>query len=166
MILVGIGSNLAAPGYRSPQDTALVALAQLPAIGAAVIAVSPWYLSEPVPASDQPWFVNAVASVATDLCAPALLAVLQAVETRFGRVRSERNAARVVDLDLLDYRGQVTETTSLILPHPRLVADAADPPEGIFNRMQYGQNLGWGEIGGDLDDRVQIPGLVRDRHGF
>jgi len=26
----------------------------------------------------------------------------------------------VLDLDLLDYRGLVTETSSLILPHPRL----------------------------------------------
>jgi 2-amino-4-hydroxy-6-hydroxymethyldihydropteridine diphosphokinase len=46
--------------------------------------------------------------------------MLQAVEGQFGRVRSERNAARVIDLDLLDYRGQVTETSSLVLPHPRL----------------------------------------------
>jgi 2-amino-4-hydroxy-6-hydroxymethyldihydropteridine diphosphokinase len=73
-----------------------------------------------VPRSDQPWFVNAVASLATGLTAPDLLAVLQAVEGQFGRVRGERNAARVLDLDLLDHRGQVTETASLILPHPRL----------------------------------------------
>jgi len=46
--------------------------------------------------------------------------VLQAVEGKFGRVRGERNAARVLDLDLLDHQGQVTETPSLVLPHPRL----------------------------------------------
>jgi 2-amino-4-hydroxy-6-hydroxymethyldihydropteridine diphosphokinase len=39
---------------------------------------------------------------------------------QFGRVRGEQNAARVLDLDLLDYRGQTTETVSLVLPHPRL----------------------------------------------
>ena len=45
---------------------------------------------------------------------------MQGVETRFGRVRGERNAARVLDLDLLDYRAQVIETAALVLPHPRL----------------------------------------------
>ena len=120
MILVGIGSNLAAPGYRSPQDTALAALAQLPAIGAAVIAVSPWYLSEPVPASDQPWFANAVAEVVTELSPGELLARLLALEARFGRQRGERDAARTLDLDLLDYDGRQCATAVLVLPHSRL----------------------------------------------
>jgi 2-amino-4-hydroxy-6-hydroxymethyldihydropteridine diphosphokinase len=31
-----------------------------------------------------------------------------------------RNAARVVDLDLLDHRGERVESKTLILPHPRL----------------------------------------------
>src|SRR5262249_48916308 len=85
-----------------------------------VIGRSAWYRTEPIPPSDQPWFTNAVASLATALPAPDLLAVMQGVETGFGRVRSERNAARVLDLDLLDYRSQVIETAALVLPHPRL----------------------------------------------
>jgi 2-amino-4-hydroxy-6-hydroxymethyldihydropteridine diphosphokinase len=64
--------------------------------------------------------MNAVASLTTGLAAQDLLAVLQVVEGQFGRVRGEQNAARVLDLDLLDYQGQVTETASLVLPHPRL----------------------------------------------
>ena len=68
----------------------------------------------------QPWFVNAVASLATDVGASELLAVLQRIETQFGRVRSERYAARTLDLDLLDHHCQVIETSSLVLPHPRL----------------------------------------------
>jgi len=64
--------------------------------------------------------VNAVASLKTGLAAGDLLAVLQVVEGQFGRVRGERNAPRVLDLDLLDYQGQVTDTASLALPHPRL----------------------------------------------
>ena len=49
-----------------------------------------------------------------------LLIFLQTIETRFGRVRGEANAARVLDLDILDYEGLVMETCSLLLPHPRL----------------------------------------------
>jgi 2-amino-4-hydroxy-6-hydroxymethyldihydropteridine diphosphokinase len=61
-----------------------------------------------------------VASLATDLSASALLAALQALEANFGRTRGTLNAARVLDLDLLDYCGQVANTSRLVLPHPRL----------------------------------------------
>jgi len=98
----------------------MAAAAQLPAIGAAIVARSPWYLSEPVPASDQPWFVNGVAEVATALPPAELLARLLALETRFGRERGARDAARTLDLDLLDYDGRKCSTPDLVLPHPRL----------------------------------------------
>jgi 2-amino-4-hydroxy-6-hydroxymethyldihydropteridine diphosphokinase len=120
LLLIGIGGNLASPRFGAPVDTLSAALVVLEAEGIQVATRSAWYRTEPVPRSDQPWFVNAVASLTTHLAAPDLLAVLQAVEERFGRVRSERNASRVLDLDLLDHRGQVTQTASLVLPHPRL----------------------------------------------
>lgn len=120
LILIGIGGNLASARFGAPPDTLAAALVALEAEGIQVATRSAWYRTEPVPRSDQPWFVNAVASLITHLAGRDLLAVLQAVEGRFGRVRSERNAARVLDLDLLDYRGQVAETASLVLPHPRL----------------------------------------------
>ena len=120
MILVGIGSNLAALRFGSPQDTASAAVVRLPAIGVAVLRRSRWYLSEPVPASDQPWYVNAVALVETRLGPAALLAALLALEARFGRRRGVANAARTLDLDLLDYDGRRSATKRLTLPHPRL----------------------------------------------
>jgi 2-amino-4-hydroxy-6-hydroxymethyldihydropteridine diphosphokinase len=75
-----------------------------------------------VPASDQPWYVNAAAEVRTDLSADPLLAELHAVEDEFGRVRAEPNAARLIDLDLLDYQGQQARggPGRATLPHPRL----------------------------------------------
>jgi 2-amino-4-hydroxy-6-hydroxymethyldihydropteridine diphosphokinase len=120
VILIGIGGNLESALFGPPRETLSAALATLEAGGVAIRARSGWYRSEPVPRSSQPWFVNAVASLATGLGAGELLAALQALEARFGRIRGERNAARVLDLDLLDYRGEVTATPSLVLPHPRL----------------------------------------------
>ena len=120
MILIGIGSNLAAPQFGSAQDTASAAVRQLPAIGIAVVLRSRWYLSEPVPPSDQPWYVNGVAAVETGLAPAALLAALLALEARFGRRRGAPNAARTLDLDLLDYDGRQSESERLTLPHPRL----------------------------------------------
>ncbi len=120
MILIGIGGNIASPRFGPPRNTLTAALAALEDEGIGILTCSGWYRSEPVPRSNQPWFVNAVASLTTELGARDVLAVLQAIETRFGRVRGVPNASRILDLDLLDHRGQVTETPSLVLPHPRL----------------------------------------------
>jgi 2-amino-4-hydroxy-6-hydroxymethyldihydropteridine diphosphokinase len=120
VILIGIGSNLAHPPATMPRETAAAAVAALPAIGVPVVARSGWYASEPVPASDQQWFVNAVAIVASDLAPEALLNRLLRLEAEFGRRRGARNAARTLDLDLLDYDSRLCDTATLILPHPRL----------------------------------------------
>ena len=69
---------------------------------------------------DQPDFINAVARLDTTLDAFALLDALQALETRFGRVRSFRNAPRVLDLDLLLYGEHCQDSPTLTLPHPRM----------------------------------------------
>jgi 2-amino-4-hydroxy-6-hydroxymethyldihydropteridine diphosphokinase len=120
VILIGIGSNLAAPPAATPLETAQMALPALAAPHLNPFACSSWYESEPVPASDQPWFVNAVAIIASELEPEALLTRMFDVEARLGRVRGERNAARTLDLDLLDYDGLVFDSPRLILPHPRL----------------------------------------------
>jgi 2-amino-4-hydroxy-6-hydroxymethyldihydropteridine diphosphokinase len=120
MILIGIGGNLDSPQYGPPRETLTAALAALEADGVTILARSSWYRTEPLPRSSQPWFVNAIVSIATALGPEELLAALQSMETRFGRVRSEPNAARVLDLDLIDYQGKVLQTLSLLLPHPRL----------------------------------------------
>jgi 2-amino-4-hydroxy-6-hydroxymethyldihydropteridine diphosphokinase len=123
VVLIGLGANLPS-GHGSPQETLERALEALAGPDVTVCAVSPWYESAPVPASDQPWFVNAVALLKTDLEPEALLARLHKIEQAFGRVRRERWEARVLDLDLLDYRGQVRAGTAPILPHPRLAERA------------------------------------------
>lgn len=120
MILISIGSNLPAAPAETPLETAIAGLEALPMRKITVVAQSGWFLSEPVPPSDQPWYVNGVAVLAASLPAPALLDELLAVEARFGRVRGEPNAPRTLDLDLLDYDSQLCHTQRLTLPHPRL----------------------------------------------
>jgi len=54
-------------------------------------------------------------------CAPEdLLSILQEIELRFDRRRSERWAPRTLDLDLLLYDDAVIETERLTVPHPRM----------------------------------------------
>lgn len=125
MILIGIGGNLHHPNFGSPRETCAAALAALTEDGIVVLRRSRWFESAPVPPSDQPWFVNGVAQLATDLNPIQLMDLLHGVEESFGRVRRERNEARVLDLDLLAYDDIVSAPgESPILPHPRLVERA------------------------------------------
>jgi 2-amino-4-hydroxy-6-hydroxymethyldihydropteridine diphosphokinase len=119
MVLIGLGGNLPSPAGPPPQTFA-AALVALAGYGCRVVARSPLYRTAPVPISDQPWFVNAVAQLATGLGPEALLAALLAVEARFGRQRGVANAARTLDLDLLAYDEICRDGPGLILPHPRL----------------------------------------------
>jgi 2-amino-4-hydroxy-6-hydroxymethyldihydropteridine diphosphokinase len=124
-ILIALGANLPSPRFGPPRATLEAALAAIEAAGVRVLKRSSWWGSEPVPASDQPWYVNGVASVATRLEPGALLALLHRIEAEFGRVRGARNEARLLDLDLLAYGDRRLEGDEPpLLPHPRL-ADRA-----------------------------------------
>lgn len=125
-IFIGAGANLPHPDHGSPRETLEAALGELGRRGVTVLRRSPWYRTAPVPASDQPWYVNVVAEVATDLSPDALLATLHAVEGLFGRVRSVPNAPRRIDLDLLDFRGEIASAGPgrATLPHPRMAGRA------------------------------------------
>jgi 2-amino-4-hydroxy-6-hydroxymethyldihydropteridine diphosphokinase len=48
-----------------------------------------------------------------------LLQELQAIEARFGRVRGAANAARTLDLDIIDMNGVIRAVPDPVLPHPR-----------------------------------------------
>jgi 2-amino-4-hydroxy-6-hydroxymethyldihydropteridine diphosphokinase len=125
-IFIGAGANLAHPTYGSPRETLEAAFLELEGRGVRVQRVSPWYRTAPVPASDQPWYQNAVVEVVTDLGPDKLLATLHEVEEAFGRVRTVANAARMIDLDLLDFRGEIAHESPgrATLPHPRLATRA------------------------------------------
>lgn len=119
-LFLGIGANLVPDGYGSVREGCEAAIALMPSMGLQIEALSPWYETAPVPVSDQPWFVNAVIAARSELSAASALAALHDIESRFGRTRTIRNEARVLDIDLLDYDGQLLEEGGLTIPHPRL----------------------------------------------
>ena len=121
VIFIGIGANLPSERFGPPRATCEAALRAIEEQGIVVAQRSRWFRSAPVPPSDQPWYVNGAARVEAALEPLALLGVLHDIEADFGRVRAERNAPRILDLDLLAYGEQVRDgTDGLILPHPRM----------------------------------------------
>jgi 2-amino-4-hydroxy-6-hydroxymethyldihydropteridine diphosphokinase len=124
MIFIALGANLPGPDGRAPLDTlryAITYLNRLPHMH--VIAQSRWYVTTPVPASDQPDYLNAVAVLRADAGADidpaALLARLMAIEAACGRQRNEANAARTLDLDIIAIGDTIRAAPDPILPHLR-----------------------------------------------
>ncbi len=124
MILIALGANLPSR-YGEPLVTLEKAIECIDAYSdICVTNRSSVYVSAPVPVSDQPWYHNAVIDIEASLSPQDLLGVLQAIEIDFGRIRGERNAARILDLDILAYHDLILEESGLILPHPRMTERA------------------------------------------
>lgn len=121
-IFIALGANLPSADYGAPRATLEAALSLLAREGIAILRRSSWWQTGPQPASEQPDFINGVIEVETALSPVELLAALHRVESACGRVRQQRWEARVLDLDLIDYRGEryIGEGANPILPHPRL----------------------------------------------
>lgn len=127
LIVIAIGANLPGPDGAPAIETcrrAAAALDRLP--GYRLASLSRWFATAPVPPSpSSPDYVNGVALLRPEgdgdvADAPAaLLAALQAVEDRFGRVRPYLNAPRTLDLDIIGMDGLVRDAPDPILPHPR-----------------------------------------------
>jgi 2-amino-4-hydroxy-6-hydroxymethyldihydropteridine diphosphokinase len=114
---VGLGSNT---GDREAMlRAALEHLENLPQT--ALAKVSAFYETEPVGSVEQPWFLNAVAQLDTDLSPGQVMWNLQRIERSLGRVRAERRGPRSIDLDLLLADDLVIDEPGLIVPHPELV---------------------------------------------
>ncbi len=124
MIFIGIGSNLKSETYGPPISNCEAAFEQISQNRVDILRQSSWYETVPIPASTQQNFVNGVVAVKTNLDSSQLLDVLLAIEIEMGRQRSEPNAARIIDLDLLSFNAKIIDSDRLTLPHPRLTERA------------------------------------------
>ncbi len=70
--------------------------------------------------TDQPDFINQVLLVRTGLTAREVLDQVLAIEVSLGRVRHEKWGARLIDIDILFYGGEVIREPDLVVPHPHL----------------------------------------------
>jgi len=115
-IYIALGANLS-----DPRSNFIEALKQLTISGAKVAEVSGlWESPSWPPGQGHPDFLNAAARIEYAGSRTALLKILQDIEAKIGRVRSQRNAPRPLDLDILDFAGQILDNESLTLPHPRM----------------------------------------------
>ncbi len=155
---LGLGSNL---GDRLGH--LLAALARLDELGA--VEASAVYDTEPVggPAG-QPPYLNLVARLDTDLTPRELLAEAMRIEQLAGRVRTVRNGARTLDVDLLLLDDLRIDEPDLVVPHPRL-HERAFVLAPLEELDPSSVPAGWREHlgGGAAVDRMARPALRLER---
>jgi len=115
-VFVALGSNL---GDRDGHlRAAREALAQLP--GTRLVAASGVEETAPLGGLAQPAYLNQMVLLDTELEPHQLLAELQAIEQRRGRVRGDRWGSRTLDLDIVAWGDRRIHDPDLIIPHPEL----------------------------------------------
>jgi 2-amino-4-hydroxy-6-hydroxymethyldihydropteridine diphosphokinase len=113
-VYLSLGSNVG--DRRQNLETAITRLGEL----GEVRAVSSFYETEPVDFAGQPWFLNCVVALETEMMPRRLLRRVLAVEQGLGRHRLQPKGPRSIDVDILLFGNAVVDTTELSIPHPAL----------------------------------------------
>ena len=76
--------------------------------------------TEPRDVLDQPWFLNQVIEIETDLFPRQLFQRIQRIERQMGRLKRTPKGPRLIDIDILLYENAVVKSSELEIPHPRM----------------------------------------------
>ncbi len=68
----------------------------------------------------QPDFLNQVLIATTTLSALQTIDVILTIEKEMGRIRTKKNAPRIIDIDILFFNKEVIAAKKLQVPHPRI----------------------------------------------
>jgi 2-amino-4-hydroxy-6-hydroxymethyldihydropteridine diphosphokinase len=112
---LGLGSNLS-DGAENLGE----AIRRLKKAPMKVVRASSVYFTEPVGMTDQPWFINQVLEIETNLTPWGLLVLLQSIEKKMGRTKRIPKGPRIIDLDILLAGDTMIVTPDLTIPHPRM----------------------------------------------
>jgi len=70
--------------------------------------------------TDQPDFLNQVIIVHTGLTAKQTMQSILQIEEKMGRVRTVKNAPRIIDIDILFFNREIINHEQLTVPHPQI----------------------------------------------
>ena len=108
---LSLGSNL---GDRAATlQTCIRSLARL----GNVRKVSSFYETEPMEMRQQPWFLNCVVELATNLTSRKLLLGIQRIEAELGRHHDISKGPRTIDIDILLFDSEIIHESDLQIPH-------------------------------------------------
>jgi len=112
---LSLGSNL---GNR--EENLALAREYLRKRGVKIIHSSSIYETQPRDYLEQPWFLNQVIEIETNLFPFALLKLIKKIENELGRKKGSLKGPRKIDIDILLAEGCIIDAHGLKIPHPRL----------------------------------------------
>ena len=118
MIHLNIGSNLNSI-HGSKFDNISIAIQLLIEAKLKIEKISNFYETPSYPNQKLPKFLNIGVLVNKNLNIQKLYKDINLIQKKMGRIKSKRNDPRVIDIDIIDFNGQIKDSKDLILPHPR-----------------------------------------------
>ena len=82
-----------------------------------ILAISSVYKTEPVLYEDQDDFLNIVIEFEYQETAQSLLHIIKNIETQMGRKKIIRYGPRIIDIDIIFFKGEEIKQKDLIIPH-------------------------------------------------
>jgi 2-amino-4-hydroxy-6-hydroxymethyldihydropteridine diphosphokinase len=110
-----LGSNMG-----NSREQLLIAQKNISAHIGNITASSSLYSTAAWGNTDQPDFLNQVLLVETNLTASKLLQSVLDIEKQMGRIRTIKNAPRIIDIDILFFNNEIVTLKKLTVPHPEI----------------------------------------------
>ena len=118
MIHLNIGSNLNS-SYGSKFDNISIAINLLIEEKVKIQKISNFYETPSYPNRRLPKFLNIGILARFELGLDELLKKIKLIEKKIGRIKTKKNDPRVIDIDIIDFNGQIEESKIINLPHPK-----------------------------------------------
>jgi 2-amino-4-hydroxy-6-hydroxymethyldihydropteridine diphosphokinase len=110
-----LGSNMG-----NSNEQILLAQKEIKAAIGKIIALSSLYSTAAWGNTAQPDFLNQILIVQTNFTASKLLQAVLTIEKKMGRVRTIKNAPRIIDIDILFFNSDILQQKNLTVPHPEI----------------------------------------------
>ena len=118
MIHLNIGSNLKSK-FGDRFENISIAINLLINSKIKINNISSFYETPSYPNKKLPWFLNIGVTVNYSGNEMELINIISLIEKKIGRIKSEKNAPRVCDIDIIDFNGLIIENNNLKIPHEK-----------------------------------------------
>jgi 2-amino-4-hydroxy-6-hydroxymethyldihydropteridine diphosphokinase len=85
-----------------------------------IIKVSSIYETAAWGITKQPDFLNQVLLIKTKFSPEKMMQLILSIENKMGRVRTQKNASRIIDIDILFFNDEIISNENLTIPHPEI----------------------------------------------
>jgi 2-amino-4-hydroxy-6-hydroxymethyldihydropteridine diphosphokinase len=107
-----LGSNL-----KNPEQQLSIARKHIGAEIGEIIKASSLYATAAWGNTNQPDFLNQVIIVHSNFSADFIMETILKIEENMGRVRTQKNAPREIDIDILFFNNDIINLPELVVPH-------------------------------------------------